>query len=239
LNIFNQLQGKFGMEELQLIVITARLIWLRRNEVVFGGDFWSPSDVVRRAKEQFEAANSADQARCDALFQPTVSLEVRWKAPSMGAVKANWDAAVDRGGGKIGIGVVVRDSLGKFVAALAYGLPSIMDLTRAEAYGVWKLAEFCSSEGYRTIEVEGDALEIMQALRANSICRSSYGHLVEGTKQLLNMADKWEAKHVRRSGNTAAHLLAQFALSCNVQQSWYLECPLCVQETILVEQDLI
>jgi hypothetical protein len=39
LNIFNQLQGKFGMEELQFIVITARLIWLWRNEVVFGGNF--------------------------------------------------------------------------------------------------------------------------------------------------------------------------------------------------------
>jgi hypothetical protein len=239
LNIFNQLQGKFGMEELQVIVITARLVWLWRNEVVFGGEFWSPLDVVRCARKQLEAANSADQGRRDALFQPTVSLEVSWKAPSMGTVKANWDVAVDWGGGKIGIGVVVRDSLGKFVAALAYGLPSIMDPTCAEAYGVWKLAEFCSSEVYRTLEVEGDALEIVQELHADSICRSSYGHLVEGTKQLLNMANKWEAKHVRRFGNTAAHLLAHFALSCNAQQSWYFECPSCIQETILVEQDLI
>jgi hypothetical protein len=135
--------------------------------------------------------------------------------------------------------VVVRDSLGKFVAALAYGLPSIMDPTCAEAYGVWKLAEFCSSEVYRMLEVEGDALEIVQELHADSICRSSYGHLVEGTKQLLNMANNWEAKHVRRFGNTAAHLLAHFALSCNAQQSWYFECPSCIQETILVEQDLI
>jgi hypothetical protein len=76
--------------------------------------------------------------------------------------------------------------------------------------------------------VEGDALEIVQALRADSICRSSYGQLVEGAKLLLNMADQWEAKHVHRSGNTAAHSLAQFALSCNVQKSWYLECPSCI-----------
>jgi hypothetical protein len=65
MNIFNQLQGKFGIEELQLIVITARLIWLRRNEVVFGGDFWTPSDLVRRARDQQEAANSVDQTRRD------------------------------------------------------------------------------------------------------------------------------------------------------------------------------
>jgi hypothetical protein len=61
-------------------------------------------DLVKRAREQQEAANSKDQARRDNLFKPTVSLEVSWKAPSMGTVKANWDAVVDRGGGKIGIG---------------------------------------------------------------------------------------------------------------------------------------
>ena len=53
------------------------------------------------------------------------------------------------------------------------------------------------------------------------------------------MADQWEAKHVRRSGNTAAHSLAQFALNCNVQQSWYLECPSSIQGIILVEEELI
>ncbi|KAB8927502.1 hypothetical protein FH972_026831 [Carpinus fangiana] len=54
------------------------------------------------------------------------------------------------------------------------------------------------------------------------------------------MADQWEAKHVRQSGkNTATHSLAQFALICNVQQTWHLECPTCIQEIILVEQELI
>ena len=212
---------------------------LRRNEVVFGGEFWSPSDLVTRARDQQEAANSADQARCENLFKPTVSLEVRWKAPIMGTLKANWDAAVDKGGGKIGVSVVVRDFTGECVAALACDLPMIMEPNCAEAYGLWKLAEFCAGEGYHQFEVEGDALEIIQALRADSTCRSSYGHLVEGAKLLLNMADQWKATHVRRSRNTATHSLAQFALHCNVQQSWYLECPTCIQEIVLVEQEFL
>jgi hypothetical protein len=104
--------------------------------------------LVKRAREQQEAVNSKDQARRDNLLKPTISLEVSWKASSMGTVKANWDAMVDRGGGKIGIGVVVRNFSRKCVAALAYGLPTVMDPNCAEAYGVWKLAEFCSREGY-------------------------------------------------------------------------------------------
>jgi hypothetical protein len=157
----------------------------------------------------------------------------------MGTVKANWDAAVDRGGWRIGVGVVMRDSSGTCIATLAFGLAAVMDPTSAEAYGAWKLAEFCSREGYRKLEVEGDALEIMQALRAETTCCSSYCHLVEGTKLLLDMGDNWEARHVRRSENTAAHTLAQYALSCNTQQVWFMECPSCIQEIILVEQELI
>jgi hypothetical protein len=61
----------------------------------------------------------------------------------------------------------------------------------------------------------------------------------EGAKYLLNMAAQREAKHVRRSRNKAAHSVAQFALNCNVEQSWYLECPTCIQDIILVEQELI
>jgi hypothetical protein len=72
LNIFQQLQDKFDEQDLQFIAITARLIWLRRNDVVFGGDFQAPSTIVSRAKEQQEASNSADQARRDNLFKAIV-----------------------------------------------------------------------------------------------------------------------------------------------------------------------
>jgi hypothetical protein len=57
------------------------------------------------------------------------------------------NATVDRGGGKLGIGMVVRNFIGKFLAALACGLPTVMDPNCVEAYGVWKLDEFCSREG--------------------------------------------------------------------------------------------
>jgi hypothetical protein len=76
--------------------------------------------------------------------------------------------------------------------------------------------------------VEGDALEIIQALRRDSICRGSYGHLVDGAKDILNSVGHWEATHVRRSGNEAAHILAKFALNFDIEHSWSLECPPCI-----------
>jgi hypothetical protein len=224
------------VEDLQFIAITARLIWLRHNDVVFGGEFLAPSIVVRRAKDQQDASNSADQVRRDTLFKATVVTEGVWKPPVQGSVKANWDVVVDRERGKIGVGVVIRDSGGIVVAAFCCVLFASLDPASAEAYGAWKLAEFCSRRGFRKIEVEGDALEVIQALRNESMCLRSYGHLVEGVKMLLTSAGQWEAKHVRRTGNEAAHLLARFAFTSNLEQSWFLECPTCIQETVLVEQ---
>jgi hypothetical protein len=127
LNIFQQLYDKFEAEDLQFIAITARLIWLWRNDVVFGGDFLSTSIIIRNAKEQQEASNSADQARRDKLFKTVILAEVAWKPPAMGSVKANWDAAVDRERGKIGVGVVVRDHGGKVVAAFCCVLSAALD----------------------------------------------------------------------------------------------------------------
>ena len=58
----------------------------------------------------------------------------------------------------------------------------------------------------------------------------SYGHLVDNAKILLNSACNWEARHVKRFGNGD-----RFALSCNEELSWHLECPNCTQEVVLGE----
>jgi hypothetical protein len=38
---------------------------------------------------------------------------IKWNAPPVRWYKANWDAAFDKHTGRVGVGVVVRDSQGK------------------------------------------------------------------------------------------------------------------------------
>jgi ribonuclease HI len=192
---------------------------------LFTLEFLAPSVIICRAKEQQEALNSADQVRRDNLFKSPVVTESHWKPPVEGSIKANWDAAVDRENGRIGIGVVVRDSGGNVIAACCSVLSAPFDLATAEAFGVWNLAEYCSRIAFRKIEVEGDALEVIQAMRCESVCLRSYGHLIDGTKTLLSSSGQWVAQHVKRTGNKAAHLLAKFACNSNIEKSWFLECP--------------
>jgi hypothetical protein len=90
--------------------------------------------------------------------------------------------------------------------------------------------------GFRQIVVEGDALEIVKALNREAECMGNYGQLVDCAKTLLNSAGTWEAQHVKRSGNGAAHCLAKYALNCNEEYSWHLECPSCIQDVVLGEK---
>lgn len=83
-NIFNLLHDKFGEEDIQLIAITARLIWLRHNSVVFGGEFLPLASLARQAREQVEASNSTDQARHDNMFRSSSVPQTRWIPPEKG-----------------------------------------------------------------------------------------------------------------------------------------------------------
>jgi hypothetical protein len=82
-----------------------------------GGAFSNPDVIVQltsKAMIEFSLAN-------DKGMQPKPSLQdvnvTRWRAPELGWVQMNCDAALDRQLGRMGLGMVVRDSQGCMLAA--------------------------------------------------------------------------------------------------------------------------
>jgi hypothetical protein len=110
------------------------------------------------------------------------------------------------------MGVVVRDYEGNVRGALGCALMATLDPVSAKAYVAWRMADFISQLGLCVILVEGDSMEIINALRSGDVYRGTYVALVEDAKMLLNSSCRWELQHVRRTGNEAAHFLAKYAL---------------------------
>jgi hypothetical protein len=79
--------------------------------------------------------------------------------------------------------------------------------------------------GFESIELEGDAREIILALGSSAEADSIYGNMVSETRQMLESFPSWRVSHVRREGNTVAHLLAKFAFSLQSQHVWLNSCP--------------
>jgi hypothetical protein len=71
-----------------------RRIWLRRNEVVFGGIMSSPQSLLQRTDQAIAKFNLAQEIRTitrEAMTRPGFS---QWTAPSQAWIKVNWDAAL-------------------------------------------------------------------------------------------------------------------------------------------------
>jgi hypothetical protein len=54
INIITQLMVQVDEDEMQFIATISRLIWLRRNSVVFGGELMAPATVVNVQKSRWK-----------------------------------------------------------------------------------------------------------------------------------------------------------------------------------------
>jgi hypothetical protein len=99
------------------------------------------------------------------------------------------------------------------------------DPTVAEAIAARRVVQFGCNMGFDSIELEGDAREIILALGSSVEADSIYGNTVYEARQMLETFLSWRVSHMRREGNMAAHLLAKFAISQQSQRVWLNSCP--------------
>jgi ribonuclease HI len=151
-------------------------------------------------------------------------------------VKANWDASVDLTLQRMGVGLIVRDGEGSVLAAMCTSVDFIIDPTVAEAMALWKAVSCCLDLGFSRIHLEGDALEVVQALKQTGSCWSRYGQIIEDTRSQLNGISGWCVSHTRREANEAAHILAKAAISQSLDCIWRGSYPDFLHAIVLAEQ---
>jgi hypothetical protein len=99
-------------EDIRLFAGLSRLLWLRRNELIYEGKFSHPNMLVQRVVNQVADFDKA-MVRERHEGERTRSTDVeKWKAPPFGRMKVNWDATLNIQGGRIGMGVVIWDHEG-------------------------------------------------------------------------------------------------------------------------------
>jgi ribonuclease HI len=134
---------------------------------------------------------------------------VKWRSPPSNMVKLNWDAGLNAKEGRVGLGFVIRDTLGNCLAARSMSLEIQTDAPTAEAFAAIHALIFCKELGHTNIIFEGDALNVIKAIEAEGPCLSSYGHLIECIKKELQQLDNASFIHVLRDANSAAHMLSK------------------------------
>jgi hypothetical protein len=106
---------RFYKEEVELLVVIARCIWLRRNAFTFKGVFRHPAKVFKgavTALEEFKKINRLELTAMDSNNLPPMARQQKWQPPPSGLIKINWDVAINVKEGCIGLGVIARDCRG-------------------------------------------------------------------------------------------------------------------------------
>jgi hypothetical protein len=99
LTLFEDFQVHFKKETMELMVITARRLWLRINSFIFEGVFSSPSDILAGAKvtlEEFMRFSNPDQSTSESNAEPQVQIQQACKPPPNDHIKVNWDATINK-----------------------------------------------------------------------------------------------------------------------------------------------
>jgi hypothetical protein len=108
-NLFMYLFSRLSEEDVQMVAVASRLLWLRRNAVVHGGDLSSPTQIVETALSQLENFRKAERGRQMTRHTALTATHMTWSKPQEGFIKLNWDAAIDIQQQRMGIGIIARD----------------------------------------------------------------------------------------------------------------------------------
>ncbi|XP_030924892.1 uncharacterized protein LOC115951908 [Quercus lobata] len=134
--------------------------------------------------------------------------------------KINFDGALSSDLGAAGLGVVIRDSCGLVVGALAERIPIPISAAIVEALAFRRTLYFAKELSICELVCEGDAKVIIRALLSKELVHPEYGHVLQDSLVLANDFRICDFVHIKRIGNSVAHFLARRAKSGNELQVW-------------------
>jgi ribonuclease HI len=159
-----------------------------------------------------------------------------WVKPPSGWVKVNVDAAIDKGAGRKGFGIILRDHNGRFLAAKSATRVGLWDSKAVEATAAYLGVLLGQKMGVQQLILEGDAKRVIDAIRAQDENDSMIGHLIDDVRCCLRCIPRWQVNHVFQETNRVVHELARMALKQANDIDWVEECPSCIREFVLTEQ---
>jgi ribonuclease HI len=109
---------------------------------------------------------------------------VRWSPPLEGTVYINCDAALFSSSRRMGLGVVIRNHIGRCVAACSELHEEVTAPEVAEALAMRRALSLAVEEGFSKIMVVSDCLSLIQRVLAPGVDRSSVGVVVQDIKAL-------------------------------------------------------
>ena len=173
---FVLMEADWSNEDSTMAVLLVWTPWTHRNEVRHGG-------MRKNGRELFLRCQHYMEEYWAALILPLnhpQSLDSKWSPPQLPFYKVNVDGAVLGKQKKAGVGVVIRDHEGNFIAGLSKKFKAPLGAIAVEAKAFETGITFAKEVGILDFVLEGDSLTIVNALCKKTSAPSSVASLIYG-----------------------------------------------------------
>ena len=126
---------------------------------------------------------------------------------------------------RVGIGVIIRDCQGKGLAQWPKIIPLPQTVVELETLTASKVLQCAADLRLNDVNLEGDAEIVINALNENSHSLASFGLPIQDVKCFANLFHCIRFSHVRREGNSIAHILTRRARHVTGFQVWMEDVP--------------
>uniref|UniRef100_A0ACD5XPQ5 Uncharacterized protein n=3 Tax=Avena sativa TaxID=4498 RepID=A0ACD5XPQ5_AVESA len=196
--------------ELVTMAVTVWHLWEARNGVRNEEKRRHPNSLAEQIKVYIELI------LLHLLKNPTVqrresSSTSHWSPPPTGTAVVNSDAALFSSSSRMGVGVVIRDHTGSFLAACSKLLDEVTSPEIAEALAIRSAISLARDEGLNDFILVSDCLSVIQRIQSPVRDRSMVGVVVEDIKILAASLSSVTFRHVSRHCNNSAHAMARRA----------------------------
>ncbi|KAL0007322.1 hypothetical protein SO802_008824 [Lithocarpus litseifolius] len=107
------------------------------------------------------------------------------------------------------VGAIIRNEQGQVMAAMTTSRPKMSSSEEAKLLACRRSMEFAVDVGFTKLIIEGDNVNVMQAISSSRINCSLLGYVVDEIRHLVHCLEWARISFTRRGGNKVAHALAQ------------------------------
>lgn len=138
----------------------------------------------------------------------------------------------------VALGAVVCGSGGDFVVWCAMSVHNVFSAALVKALATRIGVSLVVDRGFMNVSFESNALQIVSALRSQSMDQSFLGSILEDTKTLLTQITGEGFTHIHRNANSVAYCVTKFATHIGNFVSWFEELPNFIVDLLFEDYNL-
>lgn len=211
--------------DMELIFALCWVVWHSRNLHILRNKMEDPQISVARAEAVVNSYKKIRQPELQSNLGKKAISSQQWKPPPAGHFKVNVDAAVREEQDKEGLGVVIRNSEGKCVAAAMKPSTFSGSVAFAEAEATKLGLEIAESAGCMPLIIETDSQEVVDLVLNRKSTRTEIFWIISEIQERIKRLQQAKIQYESRNCNGVAHSLAKAALEQDSFVSWLDNIP--------------